>query len=47
VGHRIPRAIRIAPEPITRGIQALRPAAEILQHFTALPADKEVIAYCT
>jgi rhodanese-related sulfurtransferase len=47
VGHRIPRAIRIAPEPITRGIQALRPAADILQHFTTLPADKEVIAYCT
>ena len=47
VGHRIPGAIRIAPEPIIRGLQAARPAAEILKHFESLPPDREVIAYCT
>lgn len=47
VGHRIPKAIRVAPEPVIRGIQALRSTADILQNFAALPADKEVIAYCT
>ena len=47
VGHRIPGAIRIAPEPIIRGLQAARPAAEIVKHFASLPADREVIAYCT
>ena len=47
VSHRIPNAIRIAPEPIIRGIQAARPAAEIAKHFESLPPDREVIAYCT
>jgi rhodanese-like protein len=47
VGHRVPRATRVAPEPVIRGIQALRPAANILENFAALPPDKEVIAYCT
>ena len=47
VGHRIPGAIRIAPEPIIRGLQAARPAAEIVKRFESLPADREVIAYCT
>jgi rhodanese-related sulfurtransferase len=47
VGHRIPGAIRIAPEPIIRGLQAARPAAEIVKHFESLPPDREVIAYCT
>jgi rhodanese-like protein len=47
VGHRVPRAIRVAPEPVIRGIQALRPTASILENFAVLPPDKEVIAYCT
>jgi rhodanese-related sulfurtransferase len=47
VSHRIPGAIRLAPEPIIRGLQAARSAAEILQHFASLPADREIIAYCT
>ena len=47
VSHRIPGAIRIAPEPIIRGIQAARPAAEIAKYFDSLPPDREVIAYCT
>ena len=47
VGHRIPGAIRIAPEPIIRGLQAARPAAEIIKHFESLPPDREVVAYCT
>ena len=47
VGHRIPGAIRIAPEPIIRGLQAARPAAEIVKHFEFLPPDRDVIAYCT
>ena len=47
VSHRLPGAIRIPPEPIVRGLQAARPAAEILQHLAALPADREIIAYCT
>jgi rhodanese-related sulfurtransferase len=47
VSHRIPGAIRIPPEPITRGLQGARPAAEILRHFESLPADREIIAYCT
>ncbi|HKV29760.1 MAG TPA: rhodanese-like domain-containing protein [Candidatus Dormibacteraeota bacterium] len=47
VSHRIPGAIRIPPEPIIRGLQAARPAAEIAKHFESLPADREVIAYCT
>lgn len=47
VSHRIPGAIRIPPEPIIRGIQAARPAAEIMRHFESLPANREIIAYCT
>jgi|GEM_PF-2759249 len=47
VSHRIPGAIRIPPEPIIRGIEAARPAAEIMGHFESLPADREIIAYCT
>ena len=47
VSHQIPRAIRIAPEPIIRGLQAARPAAEIAKSFESLPPDREIIAYCT
>jgi rhodanese-related sulfurtransferase len=47
VSHRIPGAIRIPPEPIIRGLQAARPAAEIMRHFESLPANREIIAYCT
>jgi rhodanese-related sulfurtransferase len=47
VSHRIPGAIRIPPEPIIRGLQAARPAAEIAKYFESLPPDREVIAYCT
>jgi rhodanese-related sulfurtransferase len=47
VRHRIPGAIRIPPEPIVRGLQAARPIPEILRHFESLPADREIIAYCT
>jgi len=47
VSHRIPKSIRIPPEPIVRGLNAARPAAEILKHLEALPADRELIAYCT
>jgi len=47
VRHRLPGAIRIPPEPFIRGLQAARPAAEILQHLAALPADRDIIAYCT
>jgi rhodanese-related sulfurtransferase len=47
ISHRIPGAIRIAPEPIIRGLNAARPAAEILKHLDALPADREIVAYCT
>ena len=47
VSHRIPEAIRIPPEPIIRGLQAARPAAEIAKYFESLPPDREVIAYCT
>ena len=47
VNHRLPGAIRIAPEPIIRGLQAARPAAEIARHFDSLPRDREIIAYCT
>ncbi|HEV3260739.1 MAG TPA: rhodanese-like domain-containing protein [Gemmataceae bacterium] len=47
VSHRIPGAIRIPPEPIIRGLQAARPAAEIAKYFESVPADLEVIAYCT
>jgi rhodanese-related sulfurtransferase len=47
VSHRIPGAIRTPPEPIIRGLQAARPAAEIMRHFESLPANREIIAYCT
>ena len=47
MSHRLPRAIRIPPEPIIRGLQAARPAAEILKYFESLPPDREIIAYCT
>jgi len=47
ISHRIPGAIRIAPEPIIRGLDAARPVAEILQRLDGLPADREIIAYCT
>ena len=47
VSHRIPGAIRIPPEPIIRGLQAARPAGEVMRHFESLPADREIIAYCT
>jgi rhodanese-related sulfurtransferase len=47
ISHRIPGAIRIAPEPIIRGLNAARPVAEILKHLDALPADREIVAYCT
>lgn len=47
VSHRLPGAVRIPPEPIIRGLQAARPAAEIAQHFASLPPDREIIAYCT
>ncbi len=47
VSHKIPRAIRIPPEPIIRGLQAARPASEIARYLESLPPDREVIAYCT
>ena len=47
VSHRIPGAIRVPPEPIIRGLQGARPASEILRHLESLPADREIIAYCT
>jgi len=47
VSHRIPKSIRIPPEPIIRGLNAARPAAEILKHLEALPADRGLIAYWT
>jgi rhodanese-related sulfurtransferase len=47
VGHKIPGAIRIPPEPIIRGLQAARPVTEIARYFESLPPDREIIAYCT
>jgi rhodanese-related sulfurtransferase len=47
VTHRIPGAIRIAPEPIIRAMESARPAAEVLNHFGGLPDDREIVAYCT
>ena len=47
VSHRLPRAIRIPPEPIIRGLQAARPVSEIGKYFESLPPDREIIAYCT
>ena len=47
VSHRLPRAIRIPPEPIIRGLQAARPLSEIGKYFESLPPGREIIAYCT
>jgi rhodanese-related sulfurtransferase len=47
VSHRIPGSTRLPPEPIIRGIQAARPAAELLKLFDGIPADREIVAYCT
>lgn len=47
IRHRIPGAIRIAPEPIIRGLNTARPVAEILKYLDAVPADREIVAYCT
>jgi rhodanese-related sulfurtransferase len=47
VNHKIPRAIRIPPEPIIRGLQAARPVSEIARYLESVPPDREVIAYCT
>jgi rhodanese-related sulfurtransferase len=47
VSHRIPGAIRVPPEPIIRGLQAARPASQILRYLESLPSDRDVIAYCT
>ena len=47
VTRRIPNSIRIAPEPIIRALNAARPMAEVAEHLTAVPADREIIAYCT
>lgn len=47
VSHRIRGAVRIAPEPIIRGLRSARPAGEILRQFASLPPNKEIVAYCT
>ncbi len=47
ISHRIPGAIRIAPEPIIRALEAARPVADIMKQFDGLPADREIVAYCT
>ena len=47
VSHRIMGAIRIAPEHIIRGLQTARPVNEIMRHLASLPADREIVAYCT
>jgi rhodanese-related sulfurtransferase len=47
ISHRIPGAIRIAPEPIIRGLNAARPVAEIMKYLDGLPPDRELVAYCT
>lgn len=47
VSHRIRGAIRVAPEPIIRGLRSARPAGEILQQFSSLPPGTEIVAYCT
>jgi len=47
VQHRIPASVRVVPEPVMRALDAARPASEILAYFADLPADREVIAYCT
>jgi rhodanese-related sulfurtransferase len=47
VSHRIIGAIRIAPEPIVRGLESARSVDHIMQHLASLPADREIVAYCT
>jgi len=47
ISHRIPGAIRIPPEPIIRGLDAARPVTEIMKHLESVPADREIVAYCT
>ncbi len=47
VGHLIPGAIRIPPEPIIAGIRSARPAPALLAQLGPLPKDKEIVAYCT
>ena len=47
VNHRIPGSIRLVPEPLLRALDAARPAAEIMPLLSALPADRDIIAYCT
>lgn len=47
ISHRIPGAIRIAPEPVIRGLETARPVAEIMRHLDNLPPDREIVAYCT
>lgn len=47
VNGRIPGAIRVAPEPILRGMARRAPSSEVMQHFPALPDERPVIAYCT
>ncbi len=39
--------IGVRIEPHAAAFDAARPAAEIMPHFVSLPADLEVIAYCT
>jgi rhodanese-related sulfurtransferase len=47
VNHRIPGSVRVVPEPVMRALDAARPAPQVLAYFDALPADRDVIAYCT
>ena len=47
VGHTIPGAKRIPPEPIINGIKSARPAPGLLAQLGDLPKDKEIVAYCT
>ena len=47
VSHRIPEAIRIAPEPIIRGLESAKPIGEVMQSLAGLPSGKEIVTYCT
>lgn len=47
VSHVIPNAIRVPPEPIIRGLQSARPVDALLRQFESVPADREIVAYCT
>ena len=47
VTRRIPNSIRIAPEPIIRALNSARPMSDIAQLFSSLPADRQIVAYCT